>query len=83
MVKWGSSGRRYQRVDRWVGRELGRIMTLKRNRREELFCPGAFVRESKFGVSSATEQSLPMTFRYICIPPLDNFYLSAGKSIGR
>lgn len=55
-VGWGD--RLYQRVDpevRWVGMELGCIMTLKR---EELSGRGAFVRDGEFCVSSVTEQSL-------------------------
>ena len=61
VVKWSPGDRRYQRVDadvRWVGRELGRIMTLKRNCREESPCPGIFVRVGKSCVSSGTEQCL-------------------------
>ena len=34
-------------------------MTLKRNCREELYCPGGFIREGESCVSSVTEQSLP------------------------
>lgn len=62
MVKWGPDDRRYQRVDpdvRWVRRELRRIMTLKRNCREELRCLEVFVMKGNFCVSSVTEQSLP------------------------
>lgn len=61
-MTWGPDDRRYQRVApdvHWVGRELGCIMTLKRNCREELRCPGGFIREGKSCVSSVTEQSLP------------------------
>ena len=67
-MKWGPDDRRYQRVDldvRGVSRELGRIMTLKQNCREQVRCLEDLVRKGRFCVSSVTEHSLPYEFQVL------------------